>query len=49
MAAPKRKTTTKSETVKEQTPIDYSEKGTVKYRCDFKSWEEYNKYKGNKK
>ena len=47
--AGKRKTTTESKTVKDQTPIDYTEKGTVKYRCDFATWEEYNAYKGNKK
>jgi len=25
------------------------EETKVKYRCDFNSWEEYNKYKGSKK
>jgi hypothetical protein len=37
----------KSKTVKPQTQRDYREEG-IKYRCDFKSYEEYNKYKGKK-
>ena len=39
--------TPKSKTVREQTPVPKGKPG-VKYRCDFKSWDEYNKYKGEK-